>query len=787
MRADGVMSSAPEIEGALAAISVDEDEVAIAGASGPWRWAPGVLLYGFVALTWMRTGVELADVVRFTGYWTFALVLPGTLVFRACAGSRNRLVEDLAFGAVTGIGLELVGWFLAAAIGVADFVRMWWLVVIVVFAVVPGLRRAGFARCTERVPMSWAWTIAFVSAMVVVHFDLSWFRSAPLPSEEGAIYHDMWWHLSLVHELARVVSPQIPQLVREPLEYHFFTHAHMGVASRSSGVPAEVVVFRLSMVPLAVTAVVVLSTLVRDLTGRAWAGALAVWLAFGTAIPFYVWPDLPLSAVTPLVARSPTQILALPYVLVLAWGVCRVLTHQVQRRELLWLALVLSAASATKPSVLPVIVGGLVTASVVCALWDRARLPAISALTGLGVLLQLVILSFAHGGGNVTVPRLVADLPPFNQVATRTIERAANDGLFLETIDGPRMLFVAVVTLGVFVGSHALWFGGLGVLAARSQRRALELWFLAGVLMVGFALTIVVDHVAGAQFYVWHTVSPLGIALTIVGLARLVGEIHPQQARTRLLVAGLGAGVVLSLTVSHLVRVRQSFVPSGALDRAVLPAAVLLLLVAVSVLMWRLHRERYHLTGLGGAVTLTALVGLALPAAIETNVVNVSRVVRAVEYPDPTTSIDYLSSEEAEALYWLAANSDPDDVIAANAWCRPLSASFTDPPCSNTGFWVTGLTGRRAVLDGYAYTTDALEAHMTNGLTFRNVPLFDERVDAVTALISEASPQALADLRRDYDLRWIVAMKRSGMTPVDLDELAELVFDNDGASIYLVD
>ena len=180
----------------------------------------------------MRTGVDFLHVVRFTGYWLFGLVLPGMLVFRACNGSRNRLAEDVALGAVTGIALELVAWFVAAAIGMPDFVRYWWIIVLAVFAAVPRLREVGFAGCSERVPTWWAWAMAFVSAMVIVQFDLSWFRSAPLPDEAGAIYHDMWWHLSLVHELARIGSPEIPQLAGEPLQYHFFTHAHMGIASR---------------------------------------------------------------------------------------------------------------------------------------------------------------------------------------------------------------------------------------------------------------------------------------------------------------------------------------------------------------------------------------------------------------------------------------------------------------------------------------------------------------------------------------------------------------------------
>ena len=436
---------------------------------------------------------------------------------------------------------------------------------------------------------------------------------------------------------------------------------------------------------------------------------------------------------------------------------------------------------------MPVVLGGLVTAGGACFLWNRARLRAVAALTGLGIALQLVILSFAHGGGNVTVPRLVADLRPFSEIATRRIERAANDGLLLETIDSPKMVLVAGVTLAVFIGSHALWLSGVGALGAASQRRSPELWFLAGLVATGLFFTSVIDHVAGAQLYFWHTVSPVGAALTVVALIRLAERAETPAPTAKLVLTGSAVGVVLSLAVAHVVRARQRYSPSGALDRALLPAFVLMLLATLMALTWRRYRGRYDLIGLGGAATLAVVVGLALPQAMETNLVNISRSAQSVRYPDPTTDGNYLTADESEALYWLADNSDADDVIVSNAWCRPLTAPPTAPPCANSGFWVTGLTGRRAVIDGYAYTTDALEAHMTDGLTFRNVPLFEERVNAVISLISDASPTALADLRRDHDLKWIVVLKRSGLAAADLGSIAELVFDNDGASIYRVE
>lgn len=734
----------------------------------------------------MRTGVELWDIARFSGYWIVGLVLPGLLVFRSVVGSRGRLTEDLALGAVTGIAMELMAWFVAVAIGVPGVVRIWWLPILVLFAAKPELRRVGFARGSEPSPRLWSWVLAFVGIMVVVRFDLTWFRSSALPTESSAIYHDMWWHLSLAHELSRVVPPQIPQLAGEPLQYHFFTHAHMGIAAKSSGVPAELIVFRLAMVPLAVTAVAALAGFVRELARREWAGPLAAWLAFGMTLPVYIWPGRSLVVDTPLIARSPTLIMALPYITVLAWGMWRLFGRPVRRSEFCWLALVLAAASATKPSVIPVTLAGLLVGSTACLLWDRARLRTVASMTGIAVVLQVVVLTFAHGGGQVMISRLVADLGPFNEVADRTIERAFNDGLLLETIDSSRMLLVAALTFVVFVLSHAVWLGGLGTLLTSSLGRSPGWWFIGAVVVAGLFFASVIDHVAGAQIYFWYTVTPIGVALTVAGFARLADHGARRWSGEKALVAGSAAGTSLSFAIALIVWVGHSPSDAGPIERVLFPAATLVLLAGVMAVMWRRYSAPFGVSGLGGAGTLAVIVGLALPAAVEANLGDLSRSLRPVEYPDPSESGNFLSADEAEALYWLADNSGVDDIVASNAWCRPMTRAPKEPPCPNQGFWVAGLTGRRMVLDGYAYTTDALDAHMTDGLTFRNVPLFDERVDDVTALISQASPSALSALRRDHDLRWVVVLVRSGLVSADLSGILDLVFENGSAKIYRV-
>lgn len=749
-------------------------------------WAPFAAAFGFLAFAWLRTGVELGEVARYSSYWILGITLPGTLVFRVCCGTRRRLPEDLTFGTVTGFGLELVAWCLAAALGVPGLVRVWWLLVTLVITAVPSLRKRALVRCTDTASTAWAWAMAAVSALVVVQFDLFWFRTAPLPPETGAIYHDMWWHLSLAQEFARVAAPEIPQLVGEPLRYHFFAHLHMGVATRSSGVAADVVVFRLAMLPLSITAIFGVAALTRQLTGSAWSGVAAAWFSFGAVITTYFWPGITLVAATALHALSPTQIMALPYIVVIGWGVVTLIHGGFDRRGLTWLAFIIAASSAVKPAVLPVVIAGLGLAFVV-RWWQEGR-PAgsLMGLIGVGVACQLGILAFAHGGGDIAIPRLAADVTPFKDVVQERVERADNEGLLLSTIDSPWMLFLAVLSLVVFVGTHAVWVAGAGSLAAASQRRDPAMWFLAGVLGSGLVLTAVIDHVAFAQSYFWKTVAPIGASLTVVAFHRLAKQARGSTPITQIFAIGAGVGVAVAAAVDALMSEVGKSADFGAVDRAALPLVLAAAISLTLVLAWRRLVPGRPLEGAGGAIALAAVLGVGLPTAFATNIAHVERAVDRVAYPDATADGNLLLAGEAEALIWVRDNTPPGDVVVSNAWCRPMTRVPRDPPCPNQGFWLTGLTGRRAVIDGYAYTTDALEAHMTDGLTFRNVVLFDDRIDPVIDLMGNASASALDELQREYDLAWIVVLNRSGVEAVDLDEIAERVFGNDDAVVYRV-
>src|SRR6185436_1477319 len=102
----------------------------------PWL-VPAVTLVAAL----LATGTPAWDILRYAAYFGLAVLLPGTLVHRALRGTRGNLPEDLGFGGATGLLLMLAGWALAAATGLQVLLPAWPLLIIALFALVPGLRR----------------------------------------------------------------------------------------------------------------------------------------------------------------------------------------------------------------------------------------------------------------------------------------------------------------------------------------------------------------------------------------------------------------------------------------------------------------------------------------------------------------------------------------------------------------------------------------------------------------------------------------------------------------------
>lgn len=737
------------------------------------------------ALAWTlglhHTGTSTRDIAIYVAYLAVAIVVPGTLVHRALRGSRGNLPEDLGLGSATGLLLMILGWALGAATRLQAFLWVWPLLVIVLFLAVPRLRRHWRLPREGRteVTMLWSWVVAGVAFALVMVIYPFW-KQDPLPPTTVYYYQDLMYHLALVHEMTRSIPFQVPQLTGDTLRYTYLSDADMAAASMITKIPAPVVLLRLWIVPIGLSAALVCAALTRELTGKWWAGAL------GSATALFASP-LVLGSVTsafgdePVAFYSPSQTYALPLLgLLIAVSV-----DVLRKRRLGWawvmvLPLALACAGA-KSSTLPPMVAGLALAAVFVLFRDRSRLRATLALFGLVLVAMLIATRIFAGGGasSLTVqPFAILDFVP-------AYRRTIGSG---DAIDGSLALPTGLAHAGAAgwafaFGIFAWWVVmqgarllGLFTLATRRTRGEASAWLLGGLAIAGTGGAWLLWHPAASQIYFFMTAAPFAAVLTVWLLA--------DQARGwRPVVAGLAAGVLWAIFVPTGISPHRNTIARWAWTLAeplLVSAAVAALVALVALVAWRVATGRYAWRAIVPGL-IAAVLGAAMLGSMEGNARSDYSALFRHQKPDrPERAI---TADEMRAALWLEKNSGRDDVIATNVHCQPLSWVAA---CDARAFWVTGLAGRRTLVESWAYTDQAVAADGVNGKRFSLQPApYPARFALNQRVFAQGDAADVAQLRTEYHVRWLYADTRAqgGVSP-NLARVAKLRYRAGTASIY---
>jgi hypothetical protein len=97
----------------------------------------------------------------------------------------------------------------------------------------------------------------------------------------------------------------------------------------------------------------------------------------------------------------------------------------------------------------------------------------------------------------------------------------------------------------------------------------------------------------------------------------------------------------------------------------------------------------------------------------------------------------------------------------------------TRPACETRSFWVSGLSGRRVVVEGWAFTLASVAAHGAGELGFSQQPPPDPVRYALNERVFQTPTEGdLRQLRETYGARWLFADTRAG--PVSAAGLAGL-------------
>jgi hypothetical protein len=108
--------------------------------------------------------------------------------------------------------------------------------------------------------------------------------------------------------------------------------------------------------------------------------------------------------------------------------------------------------------------------------------------------------------------------------------------------------------------------------------------------------------------------------------------------------------------------------------------------------------------------------------------------------------------------------------------------------CDARAFWVSGLSGRRAVIESWGYTDQAVAEDGINGKRYYLQPFPDQqRFQLNQRVFQQARPEDVASLRNRYHIRWLFADRRAagGVSP-NLGKVATPRFSSGTVTIYQV-
>lgn len=786
------------------------------------RWAPGGALGLAVVAVWLVTGTPAGAVAVYLLTFLWSVTLPGVLVARALRAPAS-LLEDLAVGTTVGFALQLAGWAVFTLAGLQEFLLAWPLVVLVPFVAVASLRRHfRVVDYRARLHPASAWGLVAACLVPLVTMAQS-MAGSHLPDDANAWYQDDYWHLALSAELMRSIPPDHPQVAGQPFFYHWFANAHVATMAHSSGIDLPILFARLWMPAVVFTGLAMIAVAGRALTGRSWPGVVAALMA-GTQAA--IWPAwFQLFGTSVFNVNSPSQQFSISLMMLALLPLLQVCRRgRLPRGDWAVLAIALVGAAGAKSSILPVLVCGLLLAAAVALLADRARLRGILTALALAVVVLLLTLPLTAGGSAGVQIQLLSSMRGTSPWA---LMLGGSPSVSLELLppglgrDGA--LTLVLLILAAYAVAYGWLIAGLRVLTLRY----LEGWLLLGIGIAGWCAMMLLNQDGFSQVYFmssaiigWYLLTAAGAHHAWERAAQVAGALPAATA----VVTGMMAGWFLVL-VSRLLA-GPTPEPSAINTSIALGLAPILGAATVTALIAR-GRPRVWLglvagllgaslpqraeglfSGLlpGGSVTVHALAavlgvvalalltrpistrrlaGLAAAGLAALIVVSTPAMVLAARdrhaRPAPLNLPRTVTAAETTAARWVAANADRDDIVATNVHCL---AKPTVEFCDARSFWVGAFTERRILLEGWAYTSEAHQAHGVDGRRYANQPFHDADLFALNeAAFAQPTREVLMELE-DRGVRWLFADTAASPVSPELARLADEVFSQETVTVY---
>lgn len=704
---------------------------------------PPLLICGGMLVVASHFGAGSEEIVRALVAVVLAQIVPGALIWRLVRPVRGWLLEDLVMGLAVGAVLAVPTQLVAVATGLRSLTWAVPALVAIGLLAAPRTRRRVLSRAWEPLPWGWA-TVACTACAVPLLRVLEIFRQPVRWDGWASFYVDVHFHIALVGELLHRLPTHYPQVTGEPLTYHWFSYAWTAHIAELSGAEADTLLLRLDPVLLLVAVPLAIAFTGARVTGSVWVGAGSAVAAFlvQEVQPWTLGSPNSTPLHSPL---SPTQqfgmLVLMPAVALIAlrWR------REVPRGTVVLLVAALAATGGAKGSTLPVVVAGLLLASVLVVLLRAA--PGLRRLvwadTALSVLVLVVLqrTMFAGGGGGIRL------MPPDAFLESR-VGLMTDGAVGLGTPAG-----VALATL-VLVAMLSPFLAIAVVLLSREGRRDPTAWLLTGAGISGICAVLLLGHPGSSQYYFYFTA--LGLVEIAVAWGVSMALRGSPAPRTRLAAAAAIGFLAMALTQWLLAADEGDAVQASSAYAAVGTLLMLVVGGAVAVAIVERRRSVTAPQPLARTVALVSVVAIA-----GAGLVSPVRLLLGWEPPPSGVTADaspgQIHSSQLRALRWLRDHSDTDDVVATNLHCRDVISRS----CDHRHFAVAAYTERRVLVEGWAYTDRAIRSWDPGGDThFAREPFWDqELLELNDGFIREPTADGAARLY-ELGVRWLVVDSR---------------------------
>ncbi len=736
-------------------------------------WLPAAILGVLATVVLVAYDTPVLQIAIFAAYVTFGITLPGVLVVRWIRRRPAHIAEDAALGLTVGYTIEVATYIVARAAGAPYLVLAWPITTLLVFAIVPSLRRHWRGAGT-RAPVWWSWALAAMLGYLLMATAASFFARYHLVGADTP-YVDLPYHLALIGELRNHVPPELPWVSGVPLAYHWFYYAEAAATSWVTGIEPVTLLYRLSGLPMFLAFVILTASAARRLSPGWWTGPVAVAIAmFGTVAGPYPWvgPLFPVfdSQFLLLTSLSPTNLFGLALfsatILVL---LDLLMAGRTGKRGWALTVLLIFGIAGAKATLLPLLIVGFLCVVIGIAIGERRlHRPAMAgmALTIAALFLATIILYRGATGGVIVGIGAIQRFPVGVAIgATRA------RGLSALAVSGE--ILVVAIALWSF-----LWAGVFGLLARwRTTLVDPGVLLLIGICAAGLgAATFLLYPGLSELYFLRGAVGAFGL-LTATGIAILV----PERFRGGPLLAAISVAVVVGAGTTEVIRALTPGVAPrvGEGLRVLTPTMLLpvLALVATAALVYLVAR-RFEARGALTAGTARLLV---LAVAMGFGLSNVGRVI-TMPFENPGTAalvargqVGPISRDGIDAARWLRDHSAPDDLVATDLHC--LGAGAQAAPCDSRHFWASAYAERRTLVEGWSYTNGAQGSVKGSEPALGVIREFWDpaRLAANDAAFSDPSQETVGTLRDRYGVRWLFA----DMTRTDgqaLERVADLQY-----------